>query len=75
MRRGKRVQAPFYAFNRVDGDIYAANTYQERRDEIKRFLHNLRIDLKLRRGNVLAWRFFRTEQAMENYIHNFCYGQ
>ena len=75
MSKGKRVKAPFYAFNRIDGDIYVASTPAERREEIKRFVHNLRIDLKLRRGNVLAWRFFRSEKAMEDYVHKFCYGQ
>ena len=75
MSRGKRVAPTFYAFNRITGEIYAPRNRMQQSMEMRRFMRNLVLDFKVCRTIPFAWRFFRTEQNMDNYIHAFCYGQ
>ena len=75
MYKGKRVAPSFYAFNRHTGEIYAPRTIQEQRYEMRRFFRWLWLDFKIDRKIPFGWKLFRSERAMEDYVHAFCYGK
>lgn len=75
MYKGKRVAPSFYAFNRHTGEIYSPRTIQEQRYEMRRFFRWLWLDFKIDRKIPFGWKLFRSERAMEDYVHAFCYGK
>ena len=71
MYKNNTHRAPFYGFNCLTGEIYAPISPEEREHYLRKFLRMMWIDFHVDRRLPFAWRFFRTEHAMQAYAHDF----